>query len=250
MHGKRLHTQIDEQIVFEQLDYNEYAIWSLLLASGYLKAEKFTVDEVSGREDYELSITNKEVNIMFQRIIEDWFARFAPSYNEFIKALLLGDTRAMNTYMNRTALATFSCLACVKRSSGPFLSSFDTGKRPSATTEPERFYHGFVLGLMVDLADRYSITSNRESGFGRYDVLLEPYSKNDTAIILEFKVRDPEEEKTLLDCAEAALKQIEEMKYAATLESKGFSTDKIRAYAFAFEGKTVLVKSPQQTDKA
>ena len=125
------------------------AIWSLLLASGYLKVQKFVVNEKKGKLEYDLVLTNKEVRIMFVQMIQGWFADMTPAYNDFIKALLLGDRKAMNTYMNRTALATFSY--------------FDTGKRPSEEAEPERFYHGFVLGLMVELAGRYRITSNRES---------------------------------------------------------------------------------------
>ena len=147
--GKVLHTQIDEQIVFSQLDYSQSAIWSLLLASGYLKVQKFVVNEKKGKLEYDLVLTNKEVRIMFVQMIQGWFADMTPAYNDFIKVLLLGDRKAMNTYMNRTALATFSY--------------FDTGKRPSEEAEPERFYHGFVLGLMVELAGRYRITSNRES---------------------------------------------------------------------------------------
>ena len=158
--GKNLHTQIDEQIVFSQLDNDKDAIWSLFLASGYLKVEKYTIDEKWGREEYELALTNREVYIMFTKMVKGWFSKFTPAYNDFIKALLLDDKKAMNAYMNKVALATFSY--------------FDTGNKPSEETEPERFYHGFVLGLMVDLSDRYTVTSNRESGFGRYDVLLEP----------------------------------------------------------------------------
>ncbi|MBQ4529510.1 MAG: PD-(D/E)XK nuclease domain-containing protein, partial [Lachnospiraceae bacterium] len=113
--------------------------------------------------------------------------------------------------------------------------------RPSGS-EPERFYHGFVLGLMVDMQKDYIITSNRESGFGRYDVMIEPKNpQKDVAVIIEFKVHDTEDEKDLQDTALAALQQIEDKKYATILENKGVPADRIYRYGFAFEGKNVLI---------
>ena len=224
--GKALRTQIDEQIVFSQLGRRENAVWSLLLASGYLRVKQWSMDK-RDRIIYELVLTNREVTLVFEQMVEDWFSEFTPAYNQFLKALLLDDKKAMNLYMNRVALTTFSY--------------FDTGKHPSEAAEPERFYHGFVLGLMVDLAERYTITSNRESGFGRYDVILEPLSDTDDAIILEFKVHDPDEEASLADTAQEALDQIERMKYSASLEAKGIPKKRIRQYGFAFEGKTVFI---------
>ncbi len=151
-----------------------------MLASGYLKVAGKAPVERTGRVLYELCMTNKEVRMMFEDMIQDWF-----SVNDD--------------------------------------------------------YHGFVLGLIVELADRYVITSNRESGFGRYDVMLEPKA-GDCGIIMEFKVQE-EEEKELADTVRRALKQIEEKQYQANLIARGIPEDRIRKYGFAFRGKKVLIGS-------
>ena len=227
LQGEAIKTQIDEQIIYEQLQERESAIWSLFLAGGYLKVESVELIRQTGRTYYSLSLVNQEVRIMFENMIRGWFADYDSSYNDFVKALLENDVKAMNVYMNRVALTTFSF--------------FDTGRKTFGDHEPERFYHGFILGLIVELEERYTITSNRESGFGRYDVILEPRYAEDDAVILEFKVQDPDEEKSLTDTVEKALKQINEKKYETVLISKGITTDRIRKYGFAFQGKKVLI---------
>ena len=230
LNGGALRAAIDEQIVYSQLEQEESAVWSLLLASGYLKVRKVTYPEPDGETwlpEYELELTNLEVKIMFQSMIRQWFGTTRSDYNDFIRALLLDDVDAMNEYMNRVAFKTFSF--------------FDTGNHPSGNAEPERFYHGFVLGLMVELADRYYITSNRESGFGRYDIMLEPRNKELDAVILEFKVRNPRRETCLEETVQAALAQIEKKNYEQALNERGIPSSRIRRYGFAFEGKTVLI---------
>ncbi|MCI6995420.1 MAG: ATP-binding protein [Eubacterium sp.] len=228
--GEVIYTPIDEQIVYNQLDGNEEAVWSLILASGYLKVlshDRLDLLEAGKEQMYELTLTNYEVARMFEGMVRSWFAGVKADYNDFIKAMLLDDLDAMNAYMNRVALNSFSY--------------FDTGKSPSGE-EPERFYHGFVLGLMVDLQDRYVITSNRESGFGRYDVMFEPKNpQKDDAIILEFKVFNKRRENSLEDTVEEALGQIDKKQYAAGLVEKGVPKERIRKYGFAFEGKNVLI---------
>ena len=227
LQGNSFYTELDEQIVFDQLDRKESAIWSLLLASGYLKVDSFTFQERRNRYLYGLKLTNLEVQMMFEDLVKGWFEETESDYNGFIKALLQDDIDAMNEYMNDVAAQVFS--------------SFDTGKNPSQKQKPERFYHGFVLGLLVELRDRYLVTSNRESGFGRYDVILEPLEDGLDAIILEFKVRKCKREATLADTVNVALQQIEEKGYATDLIAKGIPKNKIRKYGFAFEGKHVLI---------
>ena len=230
LNGETIQAPIDEQIVYDQLEGNEDAIWSLLLASGYLKVVSYDDLELlaQGAEQmYRLTLTNHEVRIMFEDMIRRWFQSAKGDYNAFIKAMLQNDIDAMNEYMNRVSLSTFSY--------------FDTGKKPSGT-EPERFYHGFVLGLLVNLQDNYIITSNRESGFGRYDVMIEPKEpKEHDAYILEFKVFNPKKETSLEDTVSAALQQIIEKQYATSLMQRGITKEHIHSYGFAFKEKDVLI---------
>ena len=223
MRGNSIHKTIDEQIVYDQLGEDESAIWSLLVASGYLKLENVVI---YGYTECDLLLTNGEVKLMFENMISRWFRGRQYEYNSFIKALLKGDKKAMNAYMNKIALET--------------ISYFDSGSHPSQA-EPERFYHGFVLGLMVDLRDRYVVTSNRESGFGRYDIVLMPKNDKDDAIIIEFKVYDAEDEKDLQATVQSALKQIEEQRYEEGILAQGIPAERIRKYGFAFEGKRVWI---------
>ena len=225
--GVPLCTAMDERIVFDQLDDDEQAIWSLLLATGYLKIESIIHSEEEAL--YTLMLTNLEVKIMFRKMIKNWFKGTSRVYyNEFINALLSDNVRKMNTFMNKVALNTFS--------------SFDSGSKPSSQAEPERFYHGFVLGMVVDLSDKYTVLSNRESGYGRYDVMIKPHDKAEKAFIFEFKVIDPDEDEDVLeDTLANAHTQIENRQYEMELIDEGFSPGQIRKYGFAFKGKECLI---------
>ena len=225
--GEHIEVSFDEQIVFNRLDKDESAIWSLLLASGYLKADKLEYKGMMLEPWYQLCITNLETMSMFANMFKGWFSDISSDYNEFVRALFAGDVKAMNVYMNDVALSTFS--------------SFDTGKHASERSQPERFYHGFVLGLLVDIRDTYEVCSNRESGYGRYDVVLIPRDIKKTAYVMEFKVLDETQENTLKDTVDAALRQIEQKHYDTELINMGISEENIRHYGFAFSGKKVLI---------
>ena len=230
--GKTINVIIDEQIVFSELEYSEDAVWSLMLASGYLKvisAEELNLTRESENE-YELALTNREILFMFRKMILRWFSTAKMETNEFVRALMGGDVESMNEYMNDVALKTFS--------------SFDSGKHTSEKKAPENFFHGFVLGLMVDQTKNYIINSNRESGYGRYDIILEPVDKENIkypGIVIEFKVINPKKENSLEETVAAALKQIEEKNYDEELVKRGVKKENIHHYGFAFKGKEVLI---------
>ncbi|MBE6843034.1 MAG: hypothetical protein E7510_09440 [Ruminococcus sp.] len=223
LNGKTIKKKLDEDIVFSQLDEDMNAVWSLLSASGYLKIKSRDFDI------YELEIVNYEVMQMFNNMVNRWFTSKPVKYNKLIKTLLNGEIEDLNEYMNDLTIS--------------IISSFDTGKDTNEKQLPERFYHGFVLGLLVELRDRYVLQSNRESGAGRYDIMLIPKNiKEDNALIIEFKViRRNRGEKGLEDTLKNALEQIEQKQYSRFLTDLGVPKEHILKYGFAFEGKEVLV---------
>ncbi len=230
LQGREIVVNFDEQIVFEQLEQDENAIWSLMLASGYLKATEVEYRGILRDPWYHLMITNLETTAMFSNLFKGWFYQSRSNYNQFVKALLNSDLDAMNYYMNQISMATFSY--------------FDMSGKEDGSGAPERFYHGFVLGLIADQTDQYEICSNRESGFGRYDVMMiprKPGNRKYPAIIMEFKVHNSKKEETLEETVDHALDQIEAMNYDAQLFARGFERKEIRHYGFAFEGKKVLI---------
>ena len=224
--GETISKTINEQVVFSDLDADSDAVWSLLVASGYLTLAK--VHTTDSRSPKKLKITNKEVMLGFDDQINRWFGRVREDYNGFVSSILAANTEDATDYLNDITLAS--------------MSSFD-GATKTAESEPERFYHGLVLGLLVSLRGRYTVESNRESGRGRCDVLLVPANNNhtDPAIIIEFKAFDARRESTLEDTAERALAQIEEKVYATTLVERGFLAEQILSYGIAFRGKEALV---------
>ena len=223
--GESLEVPIDEEIVFNQLDQEQDAIWSLLLASGYLKAEKLW-EEQKGDVIYQLKLTNYETEKMFRRMVMGWFSR-KKVLPAFTASMLSGNVKDMNRYLNRILLET--------------ISYFDGGKKPG-TEEPEKFYHGLVLGLLVECTETHLVKSNRESGYGRYDVVMEPKELDGTAVIMEFKVFDRlDEEKTLEDTCRNALLQIEEKQYDTELLTRGIPPEHILRYGLAFSGKECLI---------
>ena len=230
--GKSIFVPIEEEIIYNQLDDSEEAIWSLLLASGYLKVlQVIEEDNDFGGIDrtYELALTNVEVVQMFAKFIKGWFRNKTTSenYNAFLHCLRQHDIDGMNEYMNEVAIRVFSF--------------FDVANNDNTMQKTENFYHGFVLGLLVELRKEYEVISNRESGLGRYDVMLVPRDLKKDAFVFEFKVFRPSKEKTLEDTVRAALQQIQDKKYVVALLEKGIPKENIYCYGFAFEGKKVLI---------
>lgn len=218
--GESIHKVIDENIVFNELESNSESFWPLLLASGYIKAENTSF---YGSMECDLRITNKETELLFKKMVISWFAKEEGAYNEFCRALLSDDIDDMKGYLGRILLG--------------MTGIFDVG-----VSEPERFYHGLILGLTASLDGEYQVYSNRESGFGRSDIMIIPKGNDHNAYVIEFKIRDKKKEKNLEETANRALQQIEEKKYETELVMRGISTERIRKYGFAFDGKKLLIR--------
>ena len=231
MKGGTVTVAVDEQIIYHQLDTDPEAVWSLLLTTGYLKiihamTEKEAADLDSERL-YTMALTNREVRRMFSRMIQSWFAQTG-GLSRFTDVMLRGDVESMEERLNDIMLAS--------------MSSFDGGTNPTVKL-PENFYHGLVLGLLAENSRDYIVRSNRESGYGRYDVVMEPKDIGKPAVILEFKVFNARRgEKSLDDTVDNALKQIEEKRYEEDLLARGIPRDHILKYGFAFKGKECLIR--------
>ena len=220
LRDEEIEVPINLETVIVGIEKNEENIWGLLLGTGYLKVTE-VVDLAHGI--YKVKIPNYEIKFLFQNIIREWFNDkvIGNNLNTILKDLVTLNLKEFEKKFQVLVRQMFSFM--------------DVGENTA-----ENFYHAFVLGMLVGLKDSYYVKSNRESGFGRYDIMLEPKDKNGNSFVIEFKVLEDEEEKTIEDTIENAKKQIEERKYAEDLEERGYT--KITKMVFAFKGKEVKMK--------
>ena len=219
--GETIEVVADQETVIVGIENNEENIWGLLVGTGYLKIE----EEINISESrYKVKIPNYEIKALFQNIIRDWFRDkvIGNDLNTILKDLITLNLKEFEKKFKILVEQMFSFM--------------DVGRNTA-----ENFYHAFVLGMLVGLKDSYYVNSNRESGIGRYDIMLEPKDKNANSFIMEFKVLEKDEEKTLEDTIENAKRQIEEKKYEDNLKERGFTN--ITKMVFAFSGKQVKIET-------
>ena len=227
LRDEEIEVPINLDTVIVGIEQNEENIWGLLLGTGYLKVTE-VVDLATGI--YKVKIPNYEIKILFQSIIRDWFNDkvIGNNLNTILKDLV---TLKLDEFEKK-----FKVLVT------QMFSYMDVGENTA-----ENFYHAFVLGMLVGLKDSYYVKSNRESGYGRYDIMLEPKDKNGNSFIMEFKVLENEEEKTIEETIQNAEKQIEERKYEEDLQERGYTN--ITKMVFAFKGKKVKMEIVKNVEK-
>ena len=220
LRGNTIETTIDENVIMADIEANENNIWSFLLLSGYLKVVGKRRE--NNKVYYTLAIPNIEVKFMYQKIIEEWQGEsyISSEYNEMLKALINFDYEVFEEIF----------IDYVEKS----LSYFDVSGE-----EPERVYHSFVLGMLVSLNNTHYVLSNRESGYGRYDVMVIPKDIGKPGIIIEFKRARKTNKKTIEQLIEEAKTQIEEKKYKTELLNRGITN--IKKLVIVFKGKEVFV---------
>ena len=213
--NEEIEVPINLETIIDGIEDNENNIWGLMLGTGYLKVVEVVdiVDEI-----YKVKIPNYEIKILFQDIVRSWF-------NDKVVG---NDLRSILKDLVELNLSEFEKKFRVLVRE--MFSYMDVGENTA-----ENFYHAFVLGMLVGLKDTYYVNSNRESGFGRYDIMLEPHDKSKNSFIIEFKVADDFEDETIEEVLTSAKKQIEEKKYESNLRERGFTN--ITKMVFAFKGK-------------
>ncbi len=218
LNGEKIKVQLDEHLTFQTLLSDQRTVWTMLVLAGYLRSEN-----VPGDLPYEVSIPNKEISYAFYRSIYDWLQvdMGTDTRQRMLEALADGRVKDFEWELADFVLQVFSY--------------HDTGKRYA-----ENFYHAFFLGLLAGLEYRYRLTSNRESGYGRYDICLTPKNPTDRGIVLEIKAPEADTEETLQDALDAAMAQLAQKKYDAALQTAGVSS--ILRVAIAVQGKAVKVR--------
>ena len=220
MKGEAIEEKVNLETIIVGIENNEDNIWGLLVGTGYLKVTE-VVDLVENI--YKVKIVNNEIRILFSQIMRDWFSNkvIGNDLNSIMKDLVTLNLSEFKKKFQILVMQRFSYMDVVN----------DTA---------ENFYHAFVLGMLVSLKDTYVVNSNRESGMGRYDIMLEPKDKNANSFIMEFKVLENMEEKTIEDTIANAKKQIEDKQYETSLRERGFAN--ITKMVFAFAGKDVKIE--------